>query len=273
MTEPDVTVFKPEVPGPDVLVTVSKPESEPYGGDAMLQQLMARAKPLGEAPPYEMMLIYGPPGAGKTKFCGEAEDVLIVDVEKGTETLLYWDSCRNATVMEFVSIMQIKLLCDAIKQGKLPQFKVLVIDSGTVLQKKDLRQIVRAETAKSSKRDNPLVPELQDYNQSTNSLMDIMDTLRETPIDVIVTATAKTVKDDNTGKVETTPGFTEKLFNDLNHLFSTIGYMSVNSAGERTLRVKSSSNIVAKTRKKELPEVILNPNVNHLLSLSRKIAS
>ena len=272
MTE-TIEVFEPPTPAQGTPPPAEKPVQPPVPApdapvDAVMDALMARIRPVSEAPIYQNILIYGPPGGGKTKFIGEAKNALMVDCEKGGETLLNHESTLGTDILEFRSIKQLELLIDAIHKGKFPQYKVLLVDSGTVLLELALRQIIEKEVAdpKKDKRTNVLVPELQDYNQSTNQLKYICGLLRDAPIHTVMTAQIREEKDDSNGRFVKRPGFTDKLNTSLLHLFSTIGYLTSDETGARYLQVHPTPGVTAKTRIGGLNAVIKNPNINDLLS-------
>lgn len=247
----------------DIAAPVSTSAAKPV--DEILDALMARIAPVGEAPNYFKGLIYGPPGAGKTVFACGAPKTLVVDIERGTQSLHNHEDTKSASVLEFKSVTQLELLLDRLASGALPQFEVLVIDSLTTLQEIDLDAIVKKASSEDASR-NPFVPQLQDYNANTNHMRRIGSLLNQLPMHVVAIAQEKEVKDESTGRLLMRPSFTDKLAKSINHLFSTVGHLTVDSEGNRNLQVHPTDKITAKTRIGGLPAVIKNPNILDLLS-------
>jgi hypothetical protein len=85
-----------------------------------------------------------------------------------------------------------------------------------------------------------------------------MSAFRDIDKNLIVTAQAKQDKDDTTGIIGWRPDLTPKLAATVAGLFDVVGYLRINSQGDRVLQVQPSKTVLAKTRI-VLPKEIMNP--------------
>lgn len=234
--------------------------------DEVLSKLMARISPVASAPKRRKVLVYGEPGTGKTVFAASAPSPLIVDVERGTMSLLNHDEYRDTAVLEFRSVAQLELLIGKLAEGALPEYETIVIDSFSELQKRDLDDILAAAAKQDASR-NKFLPTGPDYNINTEHMRRIASSLRDLDRNVIVTCHVKEEKDDSTGRLLVRPNLTPKLAGTMAGIFDVVGYMTINGSGEnakRTLQVHPTNKVTAKTRIGGLPPVIEEPTFTTL---------
>jgi len=109
------------------------------------------------------MLVYGPPGVGKTTFASTAPKPLIIDLENGTMSLLGRD----------VDVAQVETLSDAreaIKYALNNGYKTVVIDSITRYAELQLEEILR-----ENKRDTARI---QDWGEVVKRIKKLIWTLQ-----------------------------------------------------------------------------------------------
>lgn len=236
--------------------------------DSILDALMSRITTVEHKSKYLKVLLYGNPGTGKTVLSATAPSPLIIDVEKGAYSINNHPSLRHAKALEFKSIYQVEQLIKflAADAPQLAEFKTIVVDSFSELQKRDLDEVVAAEAAKDSSR-NKYLPIGADYNVNTEHMRMIASSLRDLDRHIVVTCHVKEDKDDNTGRILKRPNLTPKLAGTLAGIFDVVAYMSTTIVGDktvRTLQVHPTADVTAKTRIGNLPSVIENPSFDIL---------
>lgn len=242
--------------------------------DAILDALLDQIAPPDETP-YKKVVIYGPPGVGKTVFAGGAPKPLFLDIEYGFESLYNHPEIAppHSTRMAFSGVKQAEALAQKVNEGAFnDKFETIVIDTATALQDKALKEFTIAAYKKSpSTREDAYTPEGKDYQRNTEMLKHIFALLRDAPIHVILLAHVKEDKDERTGTTFLRPMLTPKLAGKVLGDFGVVGYMSATGSGQnrvRHLQVHPSPTVWAKSRVGGLPPVIKNPTFGMLLDPS-----
>lgn len=238
-------------------------EAKVAEADSILDALMSRITTVDNKSKYLKILVYGNPGTGKTVFTATAPSPLIIDVEKGAHSINNHPQLMRAKALEYKSLFQVEQLIKylAADTPQLSEFKTIVVDSFSELQKRDLDAIVTEEAAKDANR-NKFLPLGPDYNVNTEHMRMIASALRDLDRHIIVTCHVKEEKDETTGRILKRPNLTPKLAGTLAGIFDVVGYMATSGAGEntvRTLQVHPTADVTAKTRIGNLPAVIENP--------------
>ena len=229
--------------------------------------VLNRIQTVSERPSYIKCLIYGEPGVGKTTFAATAPNVLFVDVEHGTNSLLNSKEFNNVQVLSIKDWNDIEELYWELKAGALPEIETIVIDTISELQKLNMDLLLRESAARDGRKD-PYVPTQLDYKKNTEVVRRIMWAYRELDRHLIVTAHVKERQDEETSKVALSPDATPKLAGTLGGIVDIQGYLYVEKKEEETkrlLRIQPTDRIKAKTRIGDLPDVIENPTFNILL--------
>lgn len=237
--------------------------------DDILAALMARIAPVTEAPTYRKVMVYGPPGTGKTTLAATAPKPLLVDIERGTMSLLNDKTLLGVDVLEFKSVKQLELLIQKLAEGAFGnKYETLIIDSFSELQKRDLDDTLQAASRIDASR-NKFLPTGPDYNMNTEHMRQIASGLRDLPMNVVVTSHVKEEKDDSTGRLLVRPNLTPKLSGTMTGIFDIVGYLTITGSGDsavRSLQVHPTDKITAKTRVGGLPPVIENPTFNSIFA-------
>jgi phage nucleotide-binding protein len=264
-TEPVASVATAVETQPDVVETHSPEsfEAKVAEADSILDALMGRITTVDNKSKYLKILVYGNPGTGKTVFTATAPSPLIIDVEKGAHSINNHPNLRNAKALEYKSLFQVEQLIKYLGADapQLAEFKTIVVDSFSELQKRDLDAIVKEEAEKDANR-NKFLPIGPDYNVNTEHMRMIASALRDLDRHIIVTCHVKEEKDETTGRILRRPNLTPKLAGTLAGIFDVVGYMATSGSGEnttRTLQVHPTADVTAKTRIGNLPAVIENP--------------
>lgn len=235
-----------------LMVAADEPESPM---DAILSKLMSRISKPEVLSSNLKVLIYGEPGVGKTTFVGTSPNCLVIDVERGTKTLVG----SSADVMEYVSIEQIEATVQYLinDDPAFAKYDTIAFDSFSEMQ----RRLLDQQLERSSKTIGAPVykAEWGHYGENTQRLRALMSRFRDIPKNLIVTAQAKQDKDESSGIMLTRPDLTPKLSATVTAMFDVVGYLKINSKGERILQVQPSKTVVAKSRVTTLPKEIINP--------------
>lgn len=245
----------------------SAPVSEEFAAkqaeaDDILDSLMARIgdPTTGAAPKVQ---VYGRPGVGKTVFGGQAEGVLVVDVDRGALSLLNHQVTRNVKTLEYRSVFQVRQLAKYLKEGhpKLDWVKVVFLDTFSELVKKDLdstpQVTIKGDTA-------------PDWSTNYDNMRKLADDLRSSGRSIIFSAHVREEKDSTTGALLVRPDYTPKIANSLIGMFDLVGWMQ-NKDGVRTLQCHPTPNVTAKTRIGGLPVIMENPKFSQIQEAFNKM--
>jgi hypothetical protein len=237
--------------------------------------------------PYLKLLVYGKPGAGKTLFAAGAadhpdlKDVLIINIEGGLMTIndKEVDAAEigknekgentNRTLEELETILWNIIA----KQEGFAHYKTIVIDSATELQARSLEDVVADSKKKKPDRDVSEMTQ-NDYGKDSIRMRTIFRKLRDAPVNLIVTALAKSVvdnpKEQNAKVIEICPSLTAAVKESLMGYVDFVWYLYSDDKGVRRLLTQEQGLFRAKTRHPAFAQMIGskvdNPNLPDLYS-------
>jgi phage nucleotide-binding protein len=212
------------------------------------------------------MMVYGEPGAGKTYFGGtaaghpELSPILLVDVEGGALTL----RGKNVDVIQARTMKQVQEIQNALVKQTEPYYKTVFIDSGTELQKLDMRTVMLEQYNRRPDTTDIYVPSQREWGKSGERMRMIVRSFRDLPCNVIISALLAQDKDERTGTTSYFPSFPGKLRSEMPGFFDIVGLLrAVSEGGEivRTLQVAKTDRVIAKDRTDSLENLITNPSL------------
>lgn len=218
-----------------------------------------------EAIEFLNLLVYGPPGAGKTYLAGTAQDhprtspVLIVDIEGGVTTLRHRkdiDVARARTIQDIIDIHNKLHASDGGGYG------TVVLDSLTELQKLDMDSIMK-EVHKARPDLDPDIPSMREWGKSSNRIRRIVRAYRDLPVNTIMTALVAEDRDNN-NVLKFAPSLPGKLKSEVPGFMDIVGYYSTvqeDDEIQRKLQVLGTRRVIAKDRTSALGELVVNPTI------------
>lgn len=243
---------------------------------------------------YLKMLVYGPPGVGKTTLSGSAQAVaemqeaLVVNAEAGTLALTDPKVLGVTTLPAIVNFDvwgSLATIHTSLKAGNHP-YKTVVIDSLSELQKYNLDYVV-ATTPRDKRKDEDDIF-VEDYGKSTKMMRRTMRNFRDLPMHVIyICHDAPTNSKVENSKIG--PALTPAFMKSALGMVDVVGYMyasekEVGKTSEdkpivetvRKLLTKPTLRYEAKDRSPggKLPKIMENPTMKEIMDYitGRKVA-
>lgn len=209
-----------------------------------------RIRPASEIEKYFKLLVYGPPGVGKTSLAAtlDPERTLFLNIEGGMISVA---GTKARVTDQLKRVDQVEEIFWKLAQGddELQWVTTVVLDSATELQTINIEGIVSDAVAKNPNKRSKDEIQIQDYGRSTARLKRLFRLFRDLPMHVIITALSKDRLSNGENKrvVATIPYLTEKLSASLMGYMDYVWYMQV-LHGIRTVCTQDFEAIKAKTR-------------------------
>jgi phage nucleotide-binding protein len=209
-----------------------------------------KAAPAQALPKSRFIVLYGEPGVGKTCLAASGPESLVMDFEKGgVASLLQVPGLENVMTIRFNKVEDIDDVIKEHRAGKI-SFQTYVVDSVSELQKIDLDRIEDSGAGSKDFR--------QDAKLSNNKIRRRLLELKDLHVNVVVTCHAIVSQNEITSLDNVRPAVTPGLSGSLLAMADLLGYLEVDSKGNRKVTTTPTRRIQAKNRM-GLPQVIENP--------------
>lgn len=217
------------------------------------------------------ILIYGPSGTGKTSLASTASTVeelgpvLYIDLERGTAPAAKYGDLDNMLVVQPPSYKEFASLLLKISGAKDKPFKTVIIDTIDRLQ-----ELIKVHFTATKPNDS--------FAMWAATYDRVLDLVNKIAFDLslnIICITHESREVTETERLSLIgPAFEGKQsFKKLPSIFDLIGRMTWEDVGEdeneqliTVLTVKSSSNILTKTRFDSMPSMIGNPSMMKIMN-------
>lgn len=227
------------------------------------------AESVSDTPSFVKLLLYGPPGVGKTRFCVDAPDPIWIDFERSTETLRWIGRGDIKAIRPKSRVEFLELVRSIGKTG----YRTLIIDSVSQQQDVFLAQEMLQIEKDSKGRRSRYLPLYQEFRISTEEMKEAFRILQNLPINVVVIAHDrqyyKTDDDGNQRVIAIRPDMTPRVNDAISRLINVIAYYDVERSlkGEvnRKLYVNTTGIILAKNRLNIQEPFLINPNWKDLV--------
>lgn len=222
------------------------------------------------------LLIHADSGVGKTHLIGTAgqhEDtgpVLLLDCEGGTDTLRGWPGVDVKRIYKMSDLQKFHEELFKYNQG---WYKTVGLDSLSEIQDVDMRMVMKQakETARDPDNVNIDVPSPREWGIGRNHVRIVVRGFRDLPINVIVTCLTNTIVKE--GKADRyVPALPGKLGYEIPGFMGIVGWYHFADSGQtqRTMQLKGTNRVMAKTRFQELGDKIDDPTIPLIWDLLHK---
>lgn len=155
------------------------------------------------------VLIYGPPGSGKTHFIGTFPKPFVLDCQGGMATLRHKDVSYYAPTSYNELLKYATGLSDT-------DFETVALDTAT-----EAARIIM-DTAISGVRE---IPQMQDWLQTIERVRQLLRKFLDTKKHVVVSCEESVDKDEDTGKILMSPSLPGKLKYEAGALFDCVFHL------------------------------------------------
>lgn len=180
------------------------------------------------------VLVYGPPGVGKTTFATTAPKPLILSLESGLQSIM------NKNV-DCVDIANPSEFMEGLGHAVKNDYKTVVIDSLTRYGEMKIHQLV----AEDPDMERNSLPTIKHWGQLVTSVKKTIWALQSSEINVILIALEK--ETDDCGLIKR-PALTGQLSQAVSGIVDVVGYLQADQKGVRRLSVNPTAKYYAKHR-------------------------
>ena len=243
---------------------------------------------------YLKLLIYSPPGHGKTSMLGTVigdprlSPMLLIDFEAGVQSIR--SKCRQVKLDQLGKVKPDLNKVDVVKVTTWDDFdlvhnflakgehgyKTVGLDSVSEMNYMNLQEAIEDGKLKDSRHD-PDVAEQRDYLRSATQMRRLIRCFRDLDLHTIFTCGSQEAQDPNTKLMQIRPALTGKLALEVPGLVDVVGYLAVsesedkdgNAVVSRILLTQPTGKYMAKDRSEggRLSPYLENPTLPKILDI------
>lgn len=213
---------------------------------------------------YIKLLVYGPPGVGKTTFAAEAPNPIFLDFESSTETLRGGPNQDTPVIRDPKQIGDSEAVLRFIKSKEIEQYETVVLDTISSMYDAFMMNWMQQQAKKKSNVDRHIAYQF-DFRKITNVLKEIFYELQYKEMHVVLIAHEKQMVDPESNRIlEVRPQLPPAAEQSVERLVNEVYYMEKKPANlkgpaSRLLYVDSQGKILAKNRSRLTEPTIENP--------------
>lgn len=182
---------------------------------------------------YIKALIYGPSGAGKTRFAGTAKNAIFASAEGGLLSIADY----KPQYKDVKAVSDLVELYTFLKKGD-HKFDTVIIDSIS-----EVNEIIKLEIEKKNGRSM----QLQDWGDLGKKIRDIFRKFRDLPMHVVFIAQEQYITDaERIEKV--VPSLNGKSASDIAYFMDVVGYAHVDADGKEWIETSANRRYLTKDR-------------------------
>ena len=210
------------------------------------------------------LLIYGPPGVGKTTFVADAPKPIFIDFEDSTETLRGGPREDTPVINDPDKVGDSEEVLRFIQSKEILQYETIVLDTISSMYDTFLMNWMTSPLVKKRSNNDRHIAQQYDFRKITNVLKEIFYELQNLPINVVLIAHEKELVDSETNRViQIRPQLPPTAEKSVERLINEVYYMEKKVSGlkgtTRILHVDSQGKILAKNRSRLTEATIENP--------------
>jgi len=233
--------------------------------------LLDRVQQIKDTEYYIKLLLYGPYGAGKTRFSAAAPNPVWIDLERSAETFRRITELQTIPLFVPTDFDEMFEFCREVVRKKA--YETIVIDTIGRAQDdqitSDLQKDAKVPGKPGQFKRSPYLPLWGDYRISTNKIDEMFMFLQKANIHVIIIAHERIDLDKETGElIRRTPDITPTLKKSIMGLINIAAYLEIETDihgnRSRKLTVNPYQKIEAKNRLNIQEVSIKNPNFNEI---------
>jgi len=221
-----------------------------------------------EDDPWIKMLIYGPPGRGKTVFSARCPNPIILDTEDGTSSLRNFPDTEKTPVIKVRNLDRMQEVYRAIATDQI-KCDTVVVDTFSELSNRSMDAWLTQLNSADPNRDKYLST-WPDFNRNQQVMRRLALALRDLPKHIILICHEREVEDKSEGRRYKMPDLAPELAKTMVSMMSVIGRMTHRRDDEsgtvtRELQIEGSRTVEAKSRIIMGSPVIENPTFEMFL--------
>ena len=210
------------------------------------------------------LLLYGPPGVGKTTFVADAPKPIFIDFENSTEALRGGPNESVDVIRDPDQIGDPEAVLRFIQSKAIEQYETVVIDTISSMYDAFMLNWMTSPKVRNRSNSDRHIAQQYDFRKITNVLKEIFYVLQYKKMHVVLIAHEKELVDTETNRVlqirpQLPPAAEKAVERLINELFYMEKKPGLKGPATRLLHVDAQGKILAKNRSRLTEPTIENP--------------